>query len=162
MKIKQDPVTKLYCREDGAVLMPPTKYSRFNAFRWTFGSLLPAGYRRINYCGKTHLVHQIICRAFNGIPPADKPFVDHIDRCKANNNVSNLHWVSAKENCNNKDYVDRSVEKYKVRRCDDVKAYDKAYHAAKRTEMCARGLSKRKGPDGKWGWYPRIRTKPTI
>ena len=156
MKIKQDPITKLYCREDGAVLMPPG--SRFKAFRWTFGTRRPDGYRQIRFRGKTHFVHQIICRAFNGLPPEGKSEVDHIDRCKTNNTPSNLRWASRKENCDNKDCVDQSIEKYSMRACEDKKAYMKAYDAAKYAKMKAQGLGFRKGPDGKWGWHPRIRT----
>lgn len=138
MKIKQDPVTGLYCRSDGAILMPPAKHSKFKKFRWTFGSKQPNGYLHVGYRGKYYKAHQIICRAFNGLPPKDKPFVDHIDRCKANNNVSNLRWVDRKENATNQGCVDESVEKYGVRACDDKAAYGKAYIAAHREEHNAR------------------------
>lgn len=158
MQIKQDPVTKLWCREDGAVLMPPIGY-RFKKFRWTFGCKQPDGYRAIRLHGKQHQVHQLICRTFNGLPPADKPFVDHINRIKDVNYPSNLHWVSNKENNNNKDRIDRSVEKYGVRECDDKAAYGKAYGKAYRAEKKARGLTMRKGPDGKYGWFPFKRAK---
>ena len=175
MKIKQDPITKLYCREDGAILMPPSK--RFPKFRWTFGSKAPDGYRAVGYKGKHHWVHRIICRAFHGLPPDDKPFVDHIDRCKANNTPSNLRWASSKENNDNTDRVDKSVERYKARECEDpqayqraynkdyyetyceeIKAHQKAYWASKYAEKKAQGLIWKKGPDGKYGWHPRICT----
>lgn len=179
MKIKQDPVSKLWCREDGAVLMPPSK-GRFKTFRWTFGSDHGDGYRRVMYLGKSHSVHRIICGAFNGLPPEGKPCVDHINRIRDDNRPSNLHWVSAKENSDNQGCVDQSIAKYGVRACDDKKAWGaayiaahreeyrardkacyerhreerKAYAAAYRAKMKAQGFTKRKGPDGKWGWYP--------
>lgn len=35
--------------------------------------------------------------------PKNLPFVDHIDRDKTNNNISNLRWVTPRENNNNVD-----------------------------------------------------------
>ncbi len=59
------------------------------------------GYRRVGlYSGKKVInfsVHRLIASAF--IPnPKDKPFINHKDGNKRNNNVSNLEWVTAKEN----------------------------------------------------------------
>lgn len=170
MKIKQDPITKLWCREDGAVLMPPSHRGGMH-FRWTFGCETPGGYRAVSYCRKYHEVHRLVCRAFHGLPPVDKPFVDHINRIRHDNQSRNLHWVSRKENQDNADRVDQSIERYRVRECEDKKAYDKAYKevhhkrlkayskaywAAEYAKKRAQGLAHRKGPDGKWGWFPRI------
>lgn len=152
MKIKQDPVTGLWCREDGAVLMPPSK-GRFKTFRWTSGYEMSTGYCKVKFRGEAYLVHQMVCRAFNGLAPINKPFVDHINRIRDDNRPSNLHWVNCKENAANQDSVDQSIERYGVRACDDKAAYD----AAKYAKMKAQGLSYRKGPDGKYGWFPRVR-----
>lgn len=172
MKIKQDPITKLWCREDGAILMPPAGI-KFPRFRWTFGYKRPNGYCYIGFHNKYYEVHRIICRAFNGLPPADKPFCDHKNRVRHCNRYDNLRWASRSENAANADRVDRALEKYNVRQCEDLQAYrkaygktwyeahredKKAYDAAKRAEMKAQGLTFRKGPTGKWGWYPRIHT----
>jgi len=49
-------------------------------------------------CGK--FVHRLVAMAF--IPnPENKPYVDHIDNNKLNNNVNNLAWVTSSENCRN-------------------------------------------------------------
>lgn len=58
----------------------------------------------LSKCGKisTHRVHTLVAKAF--IPnPDNLPCVDHIDRNKCNNNVSNLRWVSYKDNSRNAD-----------------------------------------------------------
>lgn len=45
-------------------------------------------------------VHRLVAEAF--IPnPENKPFIDHIDTDRSNNDISNLRWVTAKENSNN-------------------------------------------------------------
>lgn len=50
---------------------------------------------------KTHTVHRLVALAF--IPnPLNLQQVDHIDRNKLNNTISNLRWVSAAENQQNK------------------------------------------------------------
>ena len=161
MKIKHDPISKLWCREDGAVLMPPCRNIHRFTYAWTFGTKTSAGYCIVTLRSKIHYVHQMVCRAFNRLAPEDKPFVDHIDRCKANNAPSNLRWVDRKENAANQDCVDKSFEKYGVRQCEDKKAYSKAYNrsywAAKYVKMKAQGLIW-KWLNGKWGWYPPIRT----
>lgn len=153
MQIKQDPISKLYCREDGAVLMPPNGRC-FKSFRWTFGSSDGYGYRVVKFHNKAYKVHQIVCRAFNGLAPAGKSEVDHIDRCKTNNTPSNLRWASRKENNDNTGRVDESVAKYTVRCCDDRKAYQRAHDADHAAKMKAQGLTFRKGSNGKYGWYP--------
>ena len=156
MQIRQDPISGLYCRSDGAILLPPTGYC-YKKFRWTFGSRHPSGYLHVGYHGKYYKAHQIVCRAFHGLPPADKPEVDHINRIKDDNRLDNLRWASRKENTDNRDFVDKSIGAYGVRACDDPKAYRKIYDAARLTEKKAQGLTFRKGPDGKAGWFPRIR-----
>jgi hypothetical protein len=59
-------------------------------------------------------IHRLL--AFQYLPnPDDKTEVDHIDRNRANNDLSNLRWVSHKENANNIEegngcvYLDKST-----------------------------------------------------
>lgn len=48
---------------------------------------------------KTKYVHRLVMEAFVGICPADK-VVNHIDHNPKNNHISNLEYVTHKENCN--------------------------------------------------------------
>lgn len=50
--------------------------------------------------GKQFYVHKLVAQAF--LPnPENKPEVDHLDNNKDNNDLSNLRWVTHKENMNN-------------------------------------------------------------
>ena len=47
-------------------------------------------------------VHKLVAETFIGTVPENK-CIDHIDRNKLNNDISNLRWVTYSENANNKD-----------------------------------------------------------
>jgi hypothetical protein len=55
------------------------------------------GYVRININNKTHLLHRLIAITFIDNPD-NKHQVNHIDGNKINNNITNLEWVTNKEN----------------------------------------------------------------
>lgn len=73
--------------------------------------LYPNGYLCFSVIGGKHLsLHRILAETF--IPnPENKPEVDHIDRNKLNNNLSNLRWVDRIENNNNRD-LSNMVKRY--------------------------------------------------
>jgi len=51
------------------------------------------GYLRVNLAGKFYYIHRLVAQKF--IPnPDNLPCVDHIDKDKTNNDVSNLRWVT--------------------------------------------------------------------
>lgn len=63
----------------------------------TFGSVRWSGYMTTQVNPKCFLMHRLVAETW--IPnPDKKAVVDHIDRCKTNNHVSNLRWATQKEN----------------------------------------------------------------
>lgn len=60
-----------------------------------------AGYHIINCANKFRTLHRIVAHMFCE-NPENKPEVDHIDRNKLNNEVSNLRFVTRKENMQDK------------------------------------------------------------
>ena len=79
------------------------KLTRLN--RLLNGTLIN-GYKSVtlkitNDANLCRLVHRLVAEAFIENNDDTKIFVDHIDTNKLNNNVSNLRWVSHKENMNN-------------------------------------------------------------
>lgn len=59
------------------------------------------GYLVVGLCsngiGKTLSVHRIVAKAFI-VNPDNKPHINHIDKNRSNNNVTNLQWCSSAEN----------------------------------------------------------------
>ena len=53
-------------------------------------------------------IHRLIAKHYIK-NPENKPFIDHIDRDRQNNNLSNLRWVTVRENssntCKNNEYI---------------------------------------------------------
>jgi hypothetical protein len=63
------------------------------------GSINGDGYYTIKLNNKTYKNHRIISMVYLGLDITDtKRQVDHIDRCRTNNNISNLRLVSQNKN----------------------------------------------------------------
>lgn len=74
---------------------------------------------------KEMLVHRLVALCFLS-NPHDLPVVNHIDEDKMNNNLTNLEWVTHKDNCNHGTRNQRmSYAKKKEVRVIDSKGYVK-------------------------------------
>lgn len=63
-------------------------------------------YYGILYRGKNYKIHRLVCEAFHGPAPKDKPIVIHLDEDANNNKPSNLRWGTQKENLNMPGYIE--------------------------------------------------------
>ncbi len=76
----------IYSKRSNRIL----KQTKSKTGYWAFAT-------RINGIAHCLRVHRLVAEAF--IPnPESKPYVNHKDGCKTNNILSNLEWVTAKEN----------------------------------------------------------------
>lgn len=50
--------------------------------------------------GKTYKVARLVCEAFHGPAPEDKPYCLHRDEDSRNNRSKNLYWGTQQENLN--------------------------------------------------------------
>lgn len=92
------------------------------------GKQHPTGYMKIALCkqgkAKTFNVHRLVADAF--LEPDDtRPFIDHIDEDKTNNNVANLRRCTAQEN--NTFYDTKDGRRYQKEEAKKRKAQLKQY-----------------------------------
>jgi hypothetical protein len=80
-----------------------------NEYKIINGTIGNHGYKyfqiKRNNKRQNFLFHQLVAKCFLGNKEDDKFVIDHIDRNKLNNNLTNLRYVSQKENSLNSDRV---------------------------------------------------------
>ena len=117
--IKKHPTLDIYCLSDGRLLKRTN--GRTNKYDFTYGTMNKKGYMVTQCEGKQYRVHRLIADAF--LPnPENKPTVDHIDRNRLNNRLSNLRWADLSEQKNNSSLVINRLQ-LGVRQSEDQEAY---------------------------------------
>lgn len=75
--------------------------------RWIKGTINDRGYRKVELNRKNYSVHRLVAIAF--IPnPENKREVDHINKVRLDNRVSNLQWLTRREHAK-KDLAGRKL-----------------------------------------------------
>jgi superfamily II DNA/RNA helicase len=96
------------------------------------------GYLRISLTNnegrKTYRIHRLL--AIQYIPnPDNLPEIDHIDRNKLNNDLSNLRWCDRITNANNKgNCIALMTEEEQQKRIDDLREYKRVWAEKKARE----------------------------
>lgn len=80
------------------------------------GSRDPRGYYKVQLKGREHKCHRIVLLLNGILPPAGCTHVDHIDRNRSNNLVSNLRWATPSLNTRNCSVTGRVPYRYVRRR----------------------------------------------
>ena len=113
MKIMPIPeIPGAFAREDGFIKFPnsfaemPNGGSRTYETKWVRGVKRRSSkgarheYYGTIFRGKNYKIHRLVCSAFHGQQPLDKPVVIHINEDATDNRPINLRWGTQKENLN--------------------------------------------------------------
>ncbi len=93
----------LYVSNMGRVVRDNKKKGYFNP-HFVNDCYTKDGYKKIKINKKTYTIHRIVGKMF--IPnPDKKPEIDHIDRTRDFNMITNLRWVTRTEQNNNKNCI---------------------------------------------------------
>lgn len=96
--------------------------TKYNKIKYLKPGRNQKGYLHVSLCknnkGKTHTIHRLVAEAFID-NPNNYPQIDHIDGNRANNDISNLRWVTNQQNCFNQKDVrgyswDKNRDKWKA------------------------------------------------
>ena len=135
--LAQDKTTGFWVSNDGKeVYLDSSKDKALKLYKTGMG------YYQVSHQQELFYVHRIVAGAF--IPNLlDKPFVNHIDGNKLNNDISNLEWVTASENTlhayenglmNKKQYecsnCHQKIGKSKTGLCSRCKKFEKQKQSA--------------------------------
>ena len=97
-------------RSDGKIKFPTVKakmpHGGTREFKTRASKNARHSYYGVLYRGKNYKIHRLICEAFHGPAPKDKPIVIHLDENALNNRPENLKWGTQKENLNMPKFIE--------------------------------------------------------
>lgn len=128
------------CRADGAVFLPA---SAGHPGHWTYGYRMPHGYLAIRVHGSFYYAHRVVCEAFHGLCPGDKPEVDHINRDRSDNSSANLRWSTVVANRRNTRKCDMVEARGWAHSYEDRKAYGSKRYLAHKSDPKFREIQDR-------------------
>ncbi len=109
-ELDQRRMKELFTYKDGELVWHPRPREEFKSrYAWLYwntrysgkvaGSLVPNGYKRLEFQGRSLALHRLIWLYVHGTWPQT---IDHIDGNRSNNKIDNLRDVSMLENSRNK------------------------------------------------------------
>jgi hypothetical protein len=116
------------------------------------------GYIHVVIKQKPRRVHRLVAQTF--IPnPENKPFINHIDGVKANNNINNLEWVTQSENelhahkiglkkgimlgrIGSLSHLSKKVKQIDIKTGKTIKIWDCVIEATTSLNLCSSGISR--------------------
>lgn len=139
IKILQHPTLPgVLVSSDGKIYVPKRHNKKGH---WTYGSNTAGGYLKVTIDGVQYRVHRLVAETFIS-NPENKPQIDHKNRNKTDNSVDNLEWVTATENCYNRNSnlnngerkCDLNFTQYKTERHKEWRHTHRDEYNAKRRE----------------------------
>ena len=150
LETRKHPILNVFVRSDGWVYRPALCNRKAC---WTPGYADDKGYRCIRIDGKIYKVHRIVAETF--IPNPDGLYeIDHINRDRSDNSISNLRWATRKKNCRNTVRGDACEKDYGVHKYEDSKRYNAA--RARKYMTTSQGRATRKRAVEKWKLTHRV------
>ncbi len=141
-KVEESVLTEYYVSIEGLVYSKSINTGKIRELKKSNSN----GYELINMYHKIYHVHRLVALAF--IPnPENKRCVNHIDGIKNNNHVSNLEWVTHKENVNHAietglfDTRKRNIESIRLLTMEQAKEIRELYDNRENTNISQRDLA---------------------
>lgn len=137
-KFKKHPYLDIEVSYDGMIHRPEKRTDRqlVRKEAWTYGHKNSDGYMVVGVDGRTYKVHRLVFETWCG-PILDGYTVDHVDRNRTNNVVSNIRLATPKQqSLNSKQHLERD-KRITVSQADYPNEYRRQYNALNREKVRA-------------------------